>query len=109
MPPWEPSSVLACRFQADLLLVHSPHASAVSLFAPPPTTRAPDEYLAQVAGRLQGEGLQVRTARARGNTLNAATLQSADLIVLPTRSHRDLEALLHPSRNTMLCQSSAPS
>lgn len=105
----EPAMLLAKRFNAELLLVHS-----ISSEKPSDETEPdPQTYLEYVAGHVRSEDLVARTSRltmepAEG-IADEAGLSNADLIVMTTHARKGLDALLHPSVTwEVLRQSDAP-
>jgi nucleotide-binding universal stress UspA family protein len=104
----EPASVLARRFNADLLLVHTlnpdhPHAGGTD----------PQAYLEAMAEHLRSEGIIAQVSLlpmepAQG-ILDEAELSHVDLIVMTTHARGGLASLLHPSVTLeVLRQANAP-
>ena len=101
----EPATLLAKRFNAELLLVHT-----VSPDEPPKGAAAaalgqaaadPQAYLEAVARHLRSEGVEARisllpTEPAEG-IADEADVSQVDLILMATHGRRGLDALLHPS------------
>lgn len=113
----EPATLLARRFDAELLLVHTTYAdeSPEQADQSEQMRRAPNAqaYLDAVAGHLRSEGVSARTAllpaKPVEGIVDEAGLSRADLIVMTTRGRRGLDALLHPSVTwQVLRQSDAP-
>src|ERR1051326_3814761 len=113
----EPATLLAKRFNAELLLVHAitPDDSlergkpAVSMRDP----RDPQTYLEEVAGRLGQQGVQARTSLlpmdAAEGIVDEADFSNVDLIVMTSPARKGLDALLHPSMAwQVLRQAAAP-
>ncbi len=101
----DPALLLACRFEAVILLVRTvvpETASADKIRAPRPViTYAAQRYLASVADYVRREGVVAQTVvlplePAEGIAREVA-LCNVDLIVMTTHGRKGIEALLHPS------------
>jgi len=105
----EPAMLLAKRFNAELLLVHSTSSEKPSEQA----ESDPQTYLEYVAGYVRSDDLVARTSllpmEPAEGIADEAGLSDADLIVMTTHARKGLDALLHPSVTwEVLRQSSAP-
>jgi nucleotide-binding universal stress UspA family protein len=104
----EPASLLARRFNADLLLVHTLYPEQ-----PHEGVSDPQGYLEAVAGHLRSEGVVAHISLvplepAQG-ILDEAEFSQVDLIVMTTRARSGLAGLLHPSITwEVLRQANAP-
>jgi len=104
----EPAILLAKRFNAELLLVHT-------LYPDEPTKDMadPQSYLEAVAKHLRSEGVTARlsllpTEPAEG-IADEAEVSQVDLILMATHGRKGLDALLHPSVTwQVLRQGNAP-
>ncbi len=113
----EPASLLAKRFNAELLLVHAlypdqPHEGAQAA-QPFGGTSDPQSYLEAVAGHLRSEGLVAQISllpmEPVAGILDEAEFSHVDLIVMAPRTRTGLAGLLHPSVTwEVLRQGSAP-
>ncbi len=104
----EPAMLLARRFHAELLLVHT-------LYPGEPTGRVddPQTYLEALADNLRREGVTTHTSllplEAVEGIVDEAEFSNVDLIVMTPRARKGLDALLHPSVTwQVLRQASAP-
>ncbi len=92
----EPASVLARRFNADLLLVHTLYPDQ-----PQGGVSDPQGYLEAVAGHLHSEGVMAQISllpmEPALGILDEAEFSHVDLIVMITRARAGLAGLLHPS------------
>jgi nucleotide-binding universal stress UspA family protein len=104
----EPAMLLARRFSAELLLVHT-------LYPDEPAGHAEDPqfYLDALASNLRSEGVMARTSllplEAVEGIVDEAAYNDVDLIVMTPRARKGLDALLHPSVTwQVLRQANAP-
>jgi nucleotide-binding universal stress UspA family protein len=111
----EPATLLAKRFDAEVLLVHAITSDDMREFAPPETgkgsTLDSQTYLEAVARHLREEGVLARISLlpmdAAEGIVDEASFSGVDLIVMTPHTRRGLAALLHASVTWQVLQQGA--
>jgi nucleotide-binding universal stress UspA family protein len=109
----EPAMLLARRFHAELLLVHTLYFGELTERAQQAYAVDPQSYLDALAANLRSEGVMTHTSllpmEAAEGIVDEAEFSNVDLIVMTPHARRGLDALLHPSVTwQVLRQASAP-